>query len=61
MGKTDTKYPSRHETVSRLCISLVTLTEGVNRGKICTHKIGVRVLLRDSDVEAALNRIVPVK
>ena len=25
------------------------------------HKIGGRVLFRDSDVEAALNRIVPIK
>ena len=31
------------------------------RGKICAHKIGGRVLFRDSDVEAALNRIVPIK
>ncbi len=33
----------------------------VNRGKIRAHKIGGRVLFRDSDVEAALNRIVPIK
>ena len=30
-------------------------------GKIRAHKIGGRVLFRDSDVEAALNRIVPIK
>ncbi len=59
--KTDTKYLTRHETARRLRISLVTLTDWVNRGKICAHKIGGRVLFRDSDVEAALNRIVPIK
>jgi excisionase family DNA binding protein len=59
--KTDTKYLTRHETARRLHISLVTLTDWVNRGKICAHKIGGRVLFRDSDVEAALNRIVPIK
>lgn len=59
--KTDAKYLTRHETAHRLRISLVTLTDWVNRGKICAHKIGGRVLFRDSDVEAALNRIVPIK
>ena len=59
--KTDTKYLTRHETARRLRISLVTLTDWVNRGKICAHKIGGRVLFRDSDVEAALNRIVPIQ
>lgn len=59
--KTDAKYLTRHETACRLRISLVTLTDWVNRGKICAHKIGGRVLFRDSDVEAALNRIVPIK
>lgn len=59
--KTEPKYLTRHETARRLCISLVTLTDWVNRGKICAHKIGGRVLFRDSDVEAALNRIVPIK
>lgn len=59
--KTDAKYLTRHETALRLRISLVTLTDWVNRGKICAHKIGGRVLFRDSDVEAALNRIVPIK
>ena len=48
--KTDTKYLTRHETARRLRISLVTLTDWVNRGKICAHKIGGRVLFRDSDV-----------
>lgn len=59
--KTDTRYLTRQETARRLRISLVTLTDWVNRGKICAHKIGGRILFRDNDVEAALNRIVPIK
>ena len=59
--KSKTKYLTRQETARRLRISLVTLTDWVNRGKICAHKIGGRVLFRDSDVEAALNQIVPIK
>ena len=49
------------ETPRRLRISLVTLNDWVNRGRIRAHKIGGRVLFRDSDVEAALHRIVPIK
>lgn len=59
--KSETKYLTQQETARRLRISLVTLTDWVNRGKICAHKIGGRVLFRDSDVEAALNQIVPIK
>ena len=59
--KSETKYLTRQETARRLRISLVTLTDWVNRGKICAHKIGGRVLFRDRDVEAALNQIVPIK
>ena len=51
----------RRETARRLRISLVTLNDWVNRGRIRAHKIGGRVLFRDSDVEAALHRIVPIK
>lgn len=59
--KSEAKYLTRQETARRLRISLVTLTDWVNHGKICAHKIGGRVLFRDSDVEAALNQIVPIK
>ena len=38
--KTDTKYLTRRETARRLRISLVTLTDWVNHGKIRAHKIG---------------------
>ena len=59
--KSDARYLTRQETARRLRISLVTLTDWVNRGKICAHKIGGRVLFRESDVEAALNQIIPIK
>jgi len=49
-------YLTRRETARRLRISLVTLNDWVNRGRI-----RARVLFRDSDVEAALHRIVPIK
>ena len=48
-------YLTRRETARRL------LNDWVNRGRIRAHKIGGRVLFRDSDVEAALHRIVPIK
>ena len=47
-------YLTRRETARRLRISLVTLNDWVNRGRIRAHKIGGRVLFRDSDVEAAV-------
>ena len=52
-------YLTRRETARRLRISLVTLNDWVNRGRIRAHKIGG--LFCDSDVEAALHRIVPIK
>ena len=55
------EYLTRQETARRLRISLVTLSDWVNRGKICAHKIGGRVLFRESDVESALNQIIPIK
>ena len=54
-------FRPRRETARRLRISLVTLNDWVNRGRIRAHKIGGRVLFRDSEVEAALHRIVPIK
>lgn len=54
-------YLTRRETARRLRISLVTLNDWVNRGRIRAHKIGGRVLFCDSDVETALHRIVPIK
>lgn len=54
-------YLTRKEAANRLRVSLVTLTEWVNRSKIKAYKIGGRVLFRENDVEEALARIVPLK
>ena len=54
-------FLTRKETAKRLHVSLVTLTEWVNRSRIKAYKIGGRVLFRESEVEAALSQIVPLK
>ncbi|MFR9542470.1 MAG: helix-turn-helix domain-containing protein [Rikenellaceae bacterium] len=54
-------YLTRKETAARLRVSLVTLTEWVNRSRLKAYKIGGRVLFRESEVEAALSQIVPLK
>lgn len=59
--KSDNKFLTRKETAKRLKVSLVTLTDWVNRGRIKAHKIGGRVLFRESDVEEALSQIIPKK
>ncbi len=57
----DENYLTRKETAGRLRVSLVTLTEWVNRSRIKAYKIGGRVLFRESEVESALSQIVPLK
>lgn len=59
--KSEVKYLTRKETARRLKVSLVTLTDWVNRGKIKAHKIGGRVLFRECDVEEAVAQIIPLK
>ena len=59
--KSETKYLTRKETARRLKVSLVTLTDWVNRGRIVAHKIGGRVLFLESDVEEALAQVIPSK
>lgn len=54
-------FLTRKEAAHRLRVSLVTLTEWVNRSKIKAYKIGGRVLFRENEVEEALARIVPLK
>ena len=54
-------YLTRKETASRLKVSLVTLTEWVNRSRLKAYKIGGRVLFRESEVEEALLQIIPLK
>ncbi len=58
---TDETYLTRKETAKRLRVSLVTLTEWVNRSRLTAYKIGGRVLFRESEVESALSRIIPLK
>lgn len=55
----DRNYLTRRETAARLKVSLVTLTDWVNRSRLKAYKIGGRVLFRESEVTAALSQIVP--
>lgn len=55
------KFLTRKETATRLKVSLVTLTEWVNRSRLKAYKIGGRVLFRENEVEDALAQIVPLK
>ncbi len=57
----DENYLTRKETAARLRVSLVTLTEWVNRSRLKAYKIGGRVLFRECEVEEALAQIVPLK
>lgn len=57
----DNNYLTRKDTATRLKVSLVTLTDWVNRGKLKAYKIGGRVLFRENEVEEALAQIVPLK
>lgn len=57
----ENNYLTRRETALRLKVSLVTLTEWVNRSRLKAYKIGGRVLFREHEVEAALAQIVPLK
>ena len=59
--KLENKFLTRKETARKLKVSLVTLTDWVNRGRIKAHKIGGRVLFRESDVDDALSQIIPQK
>ena len=55
------KYLTRKEAATRLKVSLVTLTEWVNRSRLKAYKIGGRVLFRETEVKEALAQIVPLK
>lgn len=55
------KFLTRKETAGRFKVSLVTLTEWVNRSRLKAYKIGGRVLFRENEVEDALSQIVPLK
>jgi len=57
----ENNYLTRKDTAHRLKVSLVTLTDWVNRSRLKAYKIGGRVLFRESEVEEALSQIVPLK
>ncbi|MFR0679292.1 MAG: helix-turn-helix domain-containing protein [Dysgonomonas mossii] len=53
--KQDTeKYLTREETAKRCAITLATLNNWVNVGKIIAHKINGRVLFKQTDIEKAM-------
>ena len=52
--KSDTKYLTRQETARRLRISLVTLTDWVNRGKICAPKDSKGVVHRSISLPSTM-------
>lgn len=53
--KQDTeKYLTREETAKKCAITLATLNNWVNAGKIISYRINGRVLFKQSDIEKAL-------
>lgn len=48
------KYLTREETAKKCAITLATLNNWVNAGKIIAHKINGRVLFKQSDIDKAL-------
>jgi len=48
---------TRTETAKILHVTLATLNEYTKTGKIVANRIGNRVLYRDSDIHAALNKV----
>lgn len=50
-------YRTRKETATQLNVSLVTLNEYTKRNLITGHRFGVRVLYKQSEIEAALTKM----
>lgn len=48
------KYLTREETAKKCAITLATLNNWVNAGKIMAHKINGRVLFKQIDIDKAL-------
>lgn len=48
------KYLTREETAKKCAITLATLNNWVNAGKIISYRINGRVLFKQSDIEKAL-------
>lgn len=57
----DISYLTRRVTAELLRISLVTLSQWTDDGKINAYKIGRRVLFRADEVAQAAQAIVPLK
>ncbi len=51
------KYSTRKETAEILNVSLPTLNEYTKRKLITGYRFGVRVMYKQSDIEAALTKI----
>ena len=51
------KYLTRKETAPQLNVSLPTLNAYAKRGLITGHRFGVRVMYKQTDIEAALTKI----
>jgi excisionase family DNA binding protein len=51
------KLFNRKETARKLRISLPTLGVYVKKGVITGHKIGARILFKESDIQTALTKI----
>ena len=50
-------YRTRKETATRLNVSLPTLLEYTKRNLITGYRFGVRVMYKQSDIEAALTKM----
>ncbi|MGY6522425.1 MAG: helix-turn-helix domain-containing protein [Mongoliitalea sp.] len=58
---TSEKLLTRKETADKLKISLVTLNDWTKRGLIQSYIIGGRVLYKEKEIEASLNKTQTVK
>lgn len=59
--KPDEKYLTRQETAQILQVTLPTLSDWVNRGKIRAYRINTRIRFKKSDIENALQEVVKYK
>ena len=51
------KYKTRKETATQLNVSLPTLNEYTKKGLIVGHRFGVRVMYKQTDIEASLTKM----
>lgn len=55
---TGENYLTRKQTAEKLKVSLPTLNEYTKNGKINGYRFGVRVLYKQSEIEAALKNVI---